>query len=164
VTTPDRPWHAERLAPGVADEGAARLCASLDPPGPFDPVEEAARPHGRVWLARGDRGGPPCGVLVAWRVADELEILFVATDPRHRRRGVARALLGRAIVAARDEGAARLVLEVASGNAAARALYASFGFEEVGVRRGYYADGDDAVMMARAADAPAPRVSCPSRP
>lgn len=149
MTTTDR-WPTERLGPSGPDgEALARLNASLSPPGPFDPLEEAARPQGRVWLAREPEGGRPRGFLVAWRVADELEVLFVATDPASRRRGVGRALLGRALDEARGEGLARVLLEVAAGNAAARALYAAFGFRELGVRRGYYADGDDAVMMGR---------------
>lgn len=171
------PWPTEALPAHdpAAAEACRRLNAALPTPGPFDPGEEAGRPHGRVWLARaaGEAGpspalapdataaspavtppdaapasaAPVCGYLVAWRIADELEILFVVTDPAFRRRGVGRALLRRAAEAARAEGLARVLLEVASRNDAARALYRGFGFRELGVRRGYYADGDDAVMM-----------------
>jgi ribosomal-protein-alanine N-acetyltransferase len=35
---------------------------------------------------------------------------------------------------------------VASGNGAARGLYAAAGFREAGVRRHYYRNGDDAVI------------------
>ncbi|HEU4538646.1 MAG TPA: GNAT family N-acetyltransferase [Polyangiaceae bacterium] len=148
------PWPTEALPAHdpAAAEACRRLNEALPTPGPFDPGEEAGRPHGRVWLARaaGEAGPSPApvrGYLVAWRVADELEILFVATDPAFRRRGVGRALLRRAAEAARAEGLARVLLEVAGRNDAARALYRGFGFRELGVRRGYYADGDDAVMM-----------------
>jgi ribosomal-protein-alanine N-acetyltransferase len=37
-------------------------------------------------------------------------------------------------------------LEVAAGNPAARALYAATGFRTAGVRRGYYRNGDDALI------------------
>ena len=40
-----------------------------------------------------------------------------------------------------------------ASNGAARALYAGCGFEEVGERRRYYADGEDAVIMTLALDA-----------
>jgi ribosomal protein S18 acetylase RimI-like enzyme len=156
--TTHEPWPIEALsAPDAATvEACRRLSAALPTPGPFDPIEEAGRPHGRVWLARGagaaDETPPPPlavrGYLAAWRVADELEILFVVTDPAFRRRGVGRALLGRAIAAARAEGLERVLLEVAGHNEAARALYRGFGFREGGVRPGYYADGDDAILMA----------------
>lgn len=139
-------WAVEGFGADAA-EACRLLNASLTPPGPFDPAEEAARPQGRVWVARRAEGGPVRGFLVAWRVADELEVLFVATGPAFRRQGVGRALLRRAVEEAQAEGLARLLLEVARGNLAARALYEGFGFRETGVRRGYYDDGDDAVLM-----------------
>ncbi len=83
-----------------------------------------------------------------WRVADEVEVLFVATAPAWRRQGVARALLVHALQAARDEGAARALLEVRRSNAPAIALYRALGFEVVGERRRYYDDGEDALLMA----------------
>jgi ribosomal-protein-alanine N-acetyltransferase len=43
-----------------------------------------------------------------------------------------------------------MFLEVAPGNAAARALYASAGYAEVGRRPRYYPDGSDALLLARA--------------
>lgn len=46
------------------------------------------------------------------------------------------------------DGAAA-TLEVRAGNAAAVALYRRLGFEEVGRRRRYYADGSDALLMTR---------------
>lgn len=157
MTTSER-WRAEPLGREPSDaEACRRLNAALAPPCAFDPAEEAERPQGRVWVARGAGGGGPRGFLVAWQVADELEILFVATDPGARRRGVGRALLAGALEAAQAEGLARALLEVGRGNGAARGLYESFGFRETGVRRGYYADGDDAVMMELALGAPEAR-------
>ncbi|MXY71468.1 MAG: ribosomal-protein-alanine acetyltransferase, partial [Dehalococcoidia bacterium] len=50
-------------------------------------------------------------------------------------------------------GAAAVTLEVRASNEAARALYRGCGFEEVGERRRYYADGADAVIMTLALDA-----------
>jgi ribosomal-protein-alanine N-acetyltransferase len=46
-------------------------------------------------------------------------------------------------------GAGTLFLEVAGDNAAALALYAAAGFEAIGLRKGYYATGADAVVMRR---------------
>jgi ribosomal-protein-alanine N-acetyltransferase len=40
-----------------------------------------------------------------------------------------------------------VLLEVAAGNKSAEELYRAFGFEEISRRRGYYADGEDAVIM-----------------
>lgn len=47
----------------------------------------------------------------------------------------------------RRDGAESVLLEVRASNAAALHLYDSLGFERVGLRRRYYADGEDAVLM-----------------
>jgi GNAT superfamily N-acetyltransferase len=60
-----------------------------------------------------------------WLVRD----LYV--DPAHRRRGIARALLGHVAAAARADGALRLSLQTEAANAAALRLYASCGFRPV---------------------------------
>jgi putative acetyltransferase len=75
--------------------------------------------------------------------------LMVALD--HRRRGIGTALLEQALEWGRRVGVRKLELHVFPWNAAAIALYESFGFEREGLRRGHYVrDGDevDAVVMA----------------
>lgn len=44
-------------------------------------------------------------------------------------------------------GRGAAVLEVGVDNVAALALYTRLGFKRVGLRRGYYPDGTDAVLM-----------------
>jgi len=87
----------------------------------------------------------PAGFILLRLAADEAEILTLATDPAHRRRGLALALLRAATRAAGERGAKSLVLEVAADNASARALYAKVGFVPVGARRDYYAGAAGAV-------------------
>lgn len=89
------------------------------------------------------------GMVMARAVADEAEILTIGVVPAMRRQGLARRLLDRVIAEARCRGAATLFLEVAAGNAAARGLYRSAGFEECGVRADYYGAGRDAVVLRR---------------
>ncbi len=100
------------------------------------------------------------GFILIRVVADEAEILTLAVRPAARLRGVAARLTARAIAAAEAEGATRLFLEVAEDNAAARALYASLGFQAAGRRRGYYARKDgpaaDALMLLLNLTAPLP--------
>jgi ribosomal-protein-alanine N-acetyltransferase len=80
-------------------------------------------------------------------VAEEAEVLTLAVIPAMRRRGVAAALLRRAMAEAAARGAGALFLEVSTRNAAAQALYRRFGFIEVGRRRRYYPDGSDALVL-----------------
>jgi ribosomal-protein-alanine N-acetyltransferase len=90
----------------------------------------------------------PCGGLIVVRaVADEAEVLTLAVVPAMRRRGVAVALLRRAMAEAAARGAGALFLEVSTRNAAAQALYRRVGFVEVGRRRRYYPDGSDALVL-----------------
>lgn len=86
-------------------------------------------------------------------IADEAELLTIAVDPEARGGGLGRACLAAFEKDAATRGAARAFLEVSRDNTAARALYASAGFREDGVRRGYYraADGTsaDAILMSK---------------
>jgi ribosomal-protein-alanine N-acetyltransferase len=90
---------------------------------------------------------PRGGMILARVTADEAEILTLAVVPEARRQGVAAALLAGAIAEARARAARTMVLEVATGNTAARALYERAGFVEAGRRSRYYADGGDALIL-----------------
>lgn len=65
---------------------------------------------------------------------DALYIDALATDPELRRRGAARALLEDAERDAQARGLRAVTLDTTLDNEAARALYASAGFEEVAYR------------------------------
>lgn len=80
----------------------------------------------------------PHAFVLARAVADEAEILTLATDPDQRRRGHGRALLDALAEAAAMRGARRIFLEVAEDNTAALALYAAAGYSPVARRKGYY--------------------------
>lgn len=97
------------------------------------------------WVALED--GQPVGFLVLRQAADEGEVITTGVCPRHRRRGVARQLFNHAIRAI--TGCERLFLEVSEENLAARSLYKELGFQEAGRRKGYYADGSDALVLVR---------------
>lgn len=82
--------------------------------------------------------GAPVAFILCRTVADEAEILTLATAPTGRRLGAASALVAAAAAAATTVGATALFLEVAQDNRGALALYEGKGFAEVGRRRGYY--------------------------
>lgn len=62
-------------------------------------------------------------------------------------KGVGRLLLATAIDRAKGFGCRQIFLEVRADNVAALALYRSFGFVRLSVRRKYYSDGADALNM-----------------
>lgn len=84
---------------------------------------------------------------------DEAELLTIAVAPTHRRAGVGMGLLRRFERDALSRGAATAFLEVAAGNAPARALYARAGYGPTGRRAGYYrlpgGRFDDALILSR---------------
>jgi [ribosomal protein S18]-alanine N-acetyltransferase len=88
------------------------------------------------------------GFILTRRAADEAEILTVAVDVALRRRGVGRALLADHLSRLPTLGVKKLFLEVEQENAAAIALYARFGFREVGQRPGYYRKNDGTAATA----------------
>lgn len=65
-------------------------------------------------------------------------------------RGIGRALLTELLAQAEARGVTHMFLEVRSDNPRAQDLYTRFGFEAIGVRRGYY-NGADAIVMRRVA-------------
>jgi len=90
---------------------------------------------------------PAGGMILARVAADEAEVLTLAVVPEQRRRGLGSALLRAAMERAARLGAVRMFLEVAVTNDAARALYAAHGFIGAGLRRHYYTDGTDALVL-----------------
>lgn len=72
------------------------------------------------------------------------EILFFGVDPILRGVGCARSLLEWGAI---HLGASELQLEVHGDNLRAQRFYLAAGFEQVGVRKGYYADGGAAMLM-----------------
>lgn len=127
-------------------------------------LEEAAYPH--PW-SRGifedclkvgyhcrvyESGGELIGYSVHSVAVGEGHLLNLCVAPWQQGRGHGRAMLRRVMDEIRQQGAHTLFLEVRLSNDAARALYESEGFNEVGRRFDYYpaAGGrEDALVYAR---------------
>src|SRR6056297_423224 len=82
--------------------------------------------------------GDTRGFALGRVIADEAEVLTIATDPKARRQGVARACLATFERTAAKRGARSVFLEVADDNTAARGLYGAAGYTQAAVRKGYY--------------------------
>lgn len=106
----------------------------------------AARADGRV-----------VGFAVVIVAADEAELANLAVARTARRMGVAARLLAEVLARAEAGGARQVFLEVRESNAGARALYAAYGFNEVGRRRSYYRSPDEDAVVLRRPAAPAMR-------
>lgn len=134
----------------AADIPGLREVEVLSQPSPWSDLvfeRELEVPHSSFWVVTdSDR---IAGFLVFWVVYDEVHILNLAVHPDFRRRGVANSLLAALMKEAQANDMTSVTLEVRASNAAAQALYAGFGFDQIGRRKGYYADNaEDAFVLA----------------
>ncbi|MEX1177487.1 MAG: ribosomal protein S18-alanine N-acetyltransferase [Nitriliruptor sp.] len=107
---------------------------------------ELAHPD-RRWLVATTDDGEVVAVGGVADLAGDAHVLSVAVDPAHRRTGIGTRIVRALLDAAGQLGCRAVTLEVRASNAAARELYRRCGFTEAGTRPGYYADGEDAVVL-----------------
>ena len=102
-----------------------------------------------------DGRGHLAGYVVAWYVMDEGELANLAVAPESRGRGIGRALLAAMLGDASSRKTSQIYLEVRESNVAARSLYASQKFEEIGRRKRYYRNpNEDALILRRMLEPP----------
>lgn len=83
-----------------------------------------------------------------WVVLDESQITNVAVLPEGRGKGIGEALMREAIAYAKSLNVVVMSLEVRVTNEVAQNLYRKLGFQEGGIRKGYYTDNqEDALVM-----------------
>lgn len=88
------------------------------------------------------------GFAGLWLMLDEAHVVTVAVVPEQRGKGYGRLLVHGLVGLASSHGMDVATLECRVSNATARALYGSYGFYEVGLRKRYYSDNqEDAVIM-----------------
>lgn len=118
------PWSESALSEELSNESAVFLCA----------VEE----------------NEVLGYVGFHYVLDEGYIALVAVHPNHRRRGLGRALVEKAIEKAKELNLSFLSLEVRVSNVPAQNLYQNLGFENLGKRPNFYTQpNEDAYIMTK---------------
>ncbi len=135
-------WHIEDLLPIEADLfGPERWSAAMF-------WNELASGHHYLVSLDGDEvvgyGG------LATTAPDEAWVNNIAVRRDHQRRGIGRALLSALLDRADRAGARTVLLEVAVDNKPAQRLYAEYGFDPVGIRRGYYQPSNTDALVMRA--------------
>ncbi len=100
-------------------------------------------------LVATDENGKVCAYVSGGITPPEAEIFRVATLPNYRRSGIARLVLREFLSLATSRSCTDFFIEVRESNSPARALYSSFGFCEVGVRKNYYSQPkENAVLLS----------------
>lgn len=87
------------------------------------------------------------GFLILRIIHDEAEVMDVAVAAHARRMGLGRVLMDHALTLCRQRRVSRLWLEVRVSSIPAISLYESLGFRESGVRKCYYENSEDALVM-----------------
>jgi [ribosomal protein S18]-alanine N-acetyltransferase len=138
---PMRWWHIDEIVPIEADLFGDEMWSA----GMF--WSELASGH--YYLVVLDAAGAVLGYGgLAAAPPDEAWVQNIAVRRDAQRLGIGRALLDALLARARDLGTSAVLLEVAVDNGPAQKLYTSYGFDGVGVRKGYYQPSNtDALVM-----------------
>ena len=133
------------------DQGESGTEATCDPPENayawHRPLEMLQRLVRRI-EHRADPGSSVAGYVSVWYQSDEAHITEIAVREKLRGRGIGELLLIGSLRAAVEYGSKVMTLEARVSNFIAQRLYEKYGFEEVGIRKAYYADNrEDAVIM-----------------
>jgi ribosomal-protein-alanine N-acetyltransferase len=88
------------------------------------------------------------GFVGMWMMVDEVHIISIAVRESHRGQGIGETLLITSIEMASKLKASLVTLEVRASNKVAQNLYSKYGFQQMGIRKGYYTDNkEDAWIM-----------------
>lgn len=102
-----------------------------------------------------EQGGQLAGYAGLAAAGGMGDVQTIAVAPAHQGTGLGARLLAALLAAATEFGCREVFLEVRVDNERAQRLYTRFGFEPLGIRRGYYQPGNhDALVMRRAQPAP----------
>jgi ribosomal-protein-alanine N-acetyltransferase len=117
----DMPWTEAMFIPEVQSENAVYLV--------------------------GVRGGEVICYGGFHRVLDEAHITNIAVKSAERGKGIGKLLMSMLMAKARESGVRTMTLEVKENNLAAIKMYQGFGFVVDGIRKRYYANKFDALLM-----------------
>lgn len=108
-------------------------------PWQFSHIASSLKSHSCLGLF--DTTGRLCAYAVLSLLVEDAELLLFVVDQKHQKKGIGKAFLD-SILRHCTGNCERMFLEVRCTNLAAIALYESLGFNQVGVRPGYYDSGE----------------------
>ncbi len=90
------------------------------------------------------------GYAGIWKAVDVVHITNIVTAKKFRNQGIGSSLLSKLIeMAISEKDINSITLEVNSNNIPAQKLYKKFGFKVVGLRKKYYNNTEDAIIMTK---------------
>ena len=141
----------------VAQDESRRIGSDAKTPAPKSSMWESLVARMRHVLGRNDGAADVTiaqdvpfivGYASIWMMVDESHLTSIAVRKSHQHQGIGELLLIAVIKLSLQMKAQVVTLEVRASNHSAQALYAKYGFKNVGIRRRYYTDNsEDAVIM-----------------
>jgi ribosomal-protein-alanine N-acetyltransferase len=145
---PDDPWTPEMFADELAQPAGTRLYLLAEAAAGDGGVDQSEIVSGRGAVGSTVMAGYAGMMFITG--GTQADVLTIAVRPPYWGQGVGSALLAALLGAARERGCTEVFLEVRADNPRAQGLYKRRGFEEIGVRRGYYQpSGTDAIVMRK---------------
>lgn len=103
-----------------------------------------------TWTLR-DPSGALAGYFLVMLAVDEAHLLNISVRRDLHGKGIGRMQLDKVVEVAREKGMTSILLEVRPSNQRALAVYYRYGFQRIGVRKGYYPAAnntrEDAIVM-----------------
>jgi ribosomal-protein-alanine N-acetyltransferase len=123
--------------------------------GPYEEILPQWFTSGLSMTILADTRRGPVGFAMIARTADRTnragaaEIMAIAVEPTRQGQGVGRALMDALESEAREASLCRLLLHTATDNKAAKALFSLLGFRVLEIRKAFYPQGQDALLMCK---------------
>lgn len=110
---------------------------------------DTSRFHAKEFGEMGDGATKTLGVITYSITDGVADIEDIVVSSSARRNKVGSSLMENTLNELQKEGVKRVMLEVREGNAPAIGLYRKFGFKDLAVRKKYYQDGENALIMEK---------------
>lgn len=93
--------------------------------------------------------GKRAGYIGSWMTIPNAEVLNMFVSEQYRGLGIGQLLVTKVIEVCNELDVENVTLEVRKSNYFAKQLYVNLGFKEVAIRKSYYADGEDALLLVK---------------
>jgi len=112
---------------------------------------ELANPNSKYIVAK--KNTEIVGFAGIWKAVDVIHITNIVTKKNFRHQGIGTMMLKKLIELSKlEQDISSITLEVNSSNKSAQKLYEKFGFKIEGLRKKYYNNIDDAIIMTKQLD------------
>jgi ribosomal-protein-alanine N-acetyltransferase len=102
-------------------------------------------PFSNLWVE--EENGEIIGYIDWWILYEKAQLANIGVAKKAQKKGIGRKLLKKCIAHAEEKGCETLSLEVRVTNDPAIRLYHQFGFIDAAIRKNYYENGEDAILM-----------------